>query len=55
MYIKEDYSYITKNERLLIERGYGKLTVHSIHFDRYFTEEEQENNFQISEASTAEE
>lgn len=32
MYIKEDYSYITKNERLLIERGYGKLTVHSIHF-----------------------
>lgn len=55
MYIKEDYSYITKNERLLIERGYGKLTVHSIHFDRYFTEKEKENNFQISKVSTAEE
>lgn len=55
MFIKEDYSYISQMENKLIENGYGKLSVHSIHFDRYFTEEQQERNKQIAHDSTTEE
>jgi len=36
MYIKHDYSYIKTNENKLIDYGYGKMTVHFIHFDRHY-------------------
>ena len=55
MFIKEDYSYISYLENKLIEKGYGKLSVHSIHFDRYFTEEQQEKNRQLAQSVTTEE
>lgn len=42
MKIIDDYSYIINKP--LMETGYTSLTVHSIHFDRYFTEEEKEKN-----------
>lgn len=42
MKITDDYSYI--RNKTLIDAGYSSLTVHSIHFDRYFTEEEKEKN-----------
>lgn len=32
MYIKNDYSHIRTNDEVLIKNGYGKMTVHSIHF-----------------------
>lgn len=55
MYIKKDYSYIKASEKMLIENGYGKMTVHSIHFDRHYTEEQKERNRQLAESMTREE
>lgn len=42
MRVNDDYSYIMN--KTLMEAGYTSLTVHSIHFDRFFTEEEKEKN-----------
>lgn len=50
MNIKHDYSYITGNENKLIENGYGKLSIHSLIFDRYFTEERKEQNRKLAES-----
>lgn len=55
MYISRDYSYNTTDEMKLVEKGYGELTVHSIHFDRYYTEEQKEKNRQLAESMTREE
>lgn len=55
MYINHDYSYISKNEHKLINYGYGKMTVHSIHFDRHYSEEQKEKNRQLAESITREE
>lgn len=55
MYINKDYSYIKASETMLIENGYGKMTVHSIHFNRHYTEEQKERNRQLAESMTREE
>ena len=55
MYINHDYSYITSNERKLIDNGYGKITVHSVHFDRHYSEERKAENRQLAETLTKEE
>lgn len=54
MYIEHDYHYINANENLLIEKGYGKISIHSIHFDRHYSEEQKEKNRQIAESMTSE-
>ena len=41
MYISKDFSYINANETMLMDNGYGKLSVHSIHFDRHYSEEQK--------------
>lgn len=41
MIITQDYSYINKN---LIKNGYARMGIHSLNFDRYFTEKEKEQN-----------
>lgn len=46
MLITHDYSYTNKN---LIENGYAVYGIHSLNFDRYFTEEEKEQNKQFAE------
>lgn len=46
MLITHDYSYANKN---LIENGYAIYGIHSLNFDRYFTEEEREQNKQFAE------
>lgn len=51
MLITEDYTY-TKTR--LIEAGYTDLTVHSLRFDRFYTEEEKEQNRQAAESMTVE-
>ena len=51
MYIKHDYSLVNKR---LIEKGYGQLSVHSLHFDRHFNEQEKEANRKASEELTRE-
>lgn len=48
MYIKHDYSYLGY-EKGLIDKGYADLDIHSLHFDRYFTEEEKENNKKLAD------
>lgn len=48
MLIKENFNYINDVERELIKNGYGELSVYSINFDRYYTEEEKENNRKIA-------
>jgi len=55
MYIEKDYSYISETETLLINEGYGKMSVHSIHFDRHFSEEQKAKNRAIAETMTNEE
>lgn len=54
MKIKHDYSYL-RSSKELIEKGYADLDIHSLNFDRYYTEEEKENNRKISESMTREE
>lgn len=46
MLITHDYSYINE---ILIENGYATYDIHSLNFDRYFTEEEKEQNRQFAE------
>ena len=46
MLIIHDYSYTNKN---LTENGYAVYGIHSLNFDRYFTEEEMEQNKQFAE------
>ena len=55
MYISKDYSYINANETMLMDNGYGKLSVHSIHFDRHYSEEQKEKNRETAESMTREE
>ena len=55
MFIKHDFSYIRTNESKLIDSGYGTMGVHSIHFDRYFSEEQKEKNRELAETLTREE
>lgn len=54
MYIEHDYHYIKANENLLIEKDYGKISIHSIHFDRHYSKEQMEKNRQIAESMTNE-
>lgn len=42
MLIQHDYSYLG-NDKKLIEEEYAELDIHSLSFDRYFTEEEKDN------------
>ena len=44
MKITNDYSNIKEYEKKLINKGYGEITVHSLHFDRYVSEEQREIN-----------
>lgn len=55
MYISKDFSYINANETTLIDNGYGKLSVYSIHFDRHYSEEQKEKNRKTAESMTKEE
>lgn len=52
MYISKDFSYINANETMLMDNGYGKLSVHSIHFDRHYSEEQKEKNREAFESMT---
>ena len=45
MRIEHDYSYLNKK---IIELGYGVLRVHSLNFDRYYSEKEMESNKEVS-------
>lgn len=55
MKLKHDYNYINSNENKLVSAGYGENTVHSIHFGRYYTEEEMAANRERAEHMTREE
>ena len=55
MFISQDFSYIKASEMKLIDSGYGKMSVHSVHFDRHFTEEKKENNRKTFQTMTTEE
>lgn len=53
MEFKHDYSYIRNKE--LIDLGYADMDVHSLNFDRYYTEEEKKQNSERAKAMTSEE
>jgi len=53
MFISHDYSFLG-NRKYLIEKGYADLDIHSLNFDRYFTDEEKEENVRQSELLTRE-
>ena len=44
MKITENKTYVSSSDEKLIERGLADLTVYSLNFDRFFTEEEKEEN-----------
>ena len=52
MYIEKDYRYISDTEKVLIRKDYAKLTVHSIHFDRHYSEAQKEKNRQLAKSMT---
>jgi len=55
MNIKHDYSYLEMGNRdLLIEKGYADLDINSLNFDRFYTEEQREENCKISHTMTTE-
>ena len=54
MRIKEDYSYLSENEKKAIAEGIAKLYIYSIRLDRFFTEEEQTENTRQAETLTRE-
>lgn len=45
MVITHDYKYIGSEDKKLVERGYGKISVYSLNFNRYLTETERKKNF----------
>ena len=51
MYIKHDYSYLGEGKNL-IDKGYAELDIHSLIFDRYYTEEEKQSNSKEFETMT---
>lgn len=44
MVINEDYSYIDSLSKLLIKNGYGKYMVFQYNFDRYFSDQQKNEN-----------
>lgn len=52
MNINRDYSCIKGFETKLIDAGYGKITVHSLHFNRYVSDEQKEINRKFFEGMT---
>lgn len=44
MVIKHDTNYISAVQFELMDRGYGEKSVHSIHFERYYSQEEKAEN-----------
>ena len=54
MKIKKNLSYITENQKRLIDKDYGKMSVYSLNFSRYYNEEEKANNSRIYETMTHE-
>lgn len=55
MFISQDFSYVKASEMKLIDSGYGKMSVHSIHFGRHFSEEQKEKNRKLFETMSREE
>lgn len=55
MYVKKDVSYISETARKLMRKGYGKLTVFSLWFNRYFTEDQKMKNLEMSKTMSVEE
>lgn len=55
MVIIHDNTYISAASFELIDRGYGVKTVHSIHFDRHYTNEEKRRNSDLYAGMTREE
>lgn len=55
MIIRYSDPVITSSELRMIEMGYVEKYVHSIHFDRYYTEEEKRNNSSLYSSMTYEE
>jgi hypothetical protein len=49
MKITDDYSFVSESSQTLINRGLADLSVHSLNFDRYFTDEEMEHNREEAE------
>lgn len=44
MIITEDYSYVKGLSKTLIEKGFGEYAVYMYQFDRYFSDEQKEQN-----------
>lgn len=55
MKIQKTYSYLTDTDRILVSKGLAEISVHSIRFDRYYTESEKDQNMEVSELMSKEE
>lgn len=55
MFVKKDLSYVGDTANKLLEKGYAQLSVHSLWFDRYFTEEQKMKNRELGSSMSVEE
>lgn len=55
MKIKEDYSYINSIDKKAMELKIAQLSAYQIRLDRYFSEEEKQQNREAAESLTSEE
>lgn len=55
MRIKEDFSYLSDTDKKAIENGTAKLCIYGLHIDRFFTEEEMQENKRQAEILSREE
>ncbi|MBR2402594.1 MAG: hypothetical protein IKB01_07495 [Lachnospiraceae bacterium] len=55
MYLEKIFSHIKADEMMLVNKGYGKLTVHSLAFDRHYSKEQKLNNRKLAETLSKEE
>jgi len=55
MIIHKTYDYLSNTDRILISQDLAEVSVHSIRFDRYYTESEKQVNLQAAEMMSKEE
>ena len=55
MLIKTNYGNLDKREINMVEKGYGKVVIHSIAFDRSFSDNQKRTNLIKAKSMTKEE
>lgn len=55
MLICKNFNNISEQQQLLVNKGYGEVSVSALKFDRYYTDEEKNNNRKQADSMTSSE